>query len=193
MKIVITTVVVFALLLTTSIIMGGNRFNHKEENEHEEHEYKSYSSRKLDVAAVNNANYTEECGSCHFAYQPGLLPEKSWLKIMADLENHFDENAELDADIQKELTQYLLQNSADKSNYKRSKRIMRSLGRSDAPLRITKTLYFVRKHNEIPYGIVKNTKEIGSFSNCTACHTNAEKGSFNEHDVKIPDYGRWED
>jgi hypothetical protein len=193
MKIIITTVAVFALLLTTSIIMGGNRFNNEEENEHEKQEYKSYSSHNLDVAAVNNANYTEECGSCHFAYQPGLLPEKSWLRIMADLENHFDENAELEADTQKELIQYLLQNSANKSNYKRSKRIMRSLGSSDVPLRITKTLYFIRKHDEIPFSIVKNTKEIGSFSNCTACHINAEKGSFNEHDVKIPGYGRWED
>ncbi len=192
MKIVITTLVVFALLLTTSIIMGGNRYYEEEEHEHEEHEYKSYSSR-LDVAPVNNSLYTEECGSCHFAYQPGLLPEKSWQKIMADLENHFDENAELDADVQKQLTTYLVQNSADKSDFKRSKRIMRSLGRSDAPLRITKTLYFVRKHDEIPHRIVTSTKEIGSFSNCSACHTNAEKGSFNEHDVKIPGYGRWED
>ncbi len=188
MKTIITVALVFTLLLTTSIIMGGN--THDEE---QEHGYKNTYSRQLDVAPVSNITYAEECGSCHFAYQPGLLPEKSWIKIMTDLENHFDENAELDADLQKELTDYLVQNSADKSNYKRSKRIMRALGKSDAPLRITKTLYFVRKHDEIPYRIVKNNKDIGSFSNCTACHSNAEKGSYNEHDVKIPGYGRWED
>lgn len=132
MKIFIPTVLFFTLLLATSIIMGGNRY--EKDDEHEEHENRAYSSRSLGVAAVNNVNYTEECGSCHFAYQPGLLPEKSWVKIMGDLENHFDENAELDAGIQKELTQYLTQNSADKSNFKRSKRIMRSLGKNDAPL-----------------------------------------------------------
>lgn len=59
---------------------------------------------------------------------------------------------------------------------------------------ITKTLYFVRKHDEISYQkMVKNNKKVGSFSNCTACHSKAEKGSFNEHEVKIPGYGQWED
>ena len=40
--------------------------------------------------------YGQECGSCHFPYQPGLLPAVSWERIMGGLEDHFGENAELD-------------------------------------------------------------------------------------------------
>ena len=37
------------------------------------------------VAPVENPQYLEECGSCHFPYQPGLLPARSWTKVMAGL------------------------------------------------------------------------------------------------------------
>ncbi|MCW9089130.1 MAG: diheme cytochrome c, partial [Gammaproteobacteria bacterium] len=33
-----------------------------------------WSRRAPDVAPVKNELYQSECGSCHFAYQPGLLP-----------------------------------------------------------------------------------------------------------------------
>ncbi|HPQ24397.1 MAG TPA: cytochrome C, partial [Gammaproteobacteria bacterium] len=49
------------------------------------------------VAPVDNPLYLQECGSCHFAYQPGLLPARSWNNLMGGLENHFGENAELPA------------------------------------------------------------------------------------------------
>ena len=152
-----------------------------------------FKQSKLDVAAVNNPVYSEECGSCHFAYQPGWLPEKSWRKMMAGLEDHFGDNAELDAQTQKELLDYLVANSADKSNYKRSKRIMGSLKQGEVPLRISDTLYFQRKHDEIPRRFVMGNKEVGSYSNCNACHKRADTGSFNEHEVTIPGVGRWED
>ena len=45
------------------------------------------------VKPVNSKLYIKECGSCHFAFQPGLLPEKSWVKIMNNLENHFGTDA----------------------------------------------------------------------------------------------------
>ena len=35
------------------------------------------------LSAVNNPTYKEQCGGCHFAYQPGLLPSGSWEKILA--------------------------------------------------------------------------------------------------------------
>lgn len=148
---------------------------------------------KLDVAPVNNQFYRDECGSCHFAFQPGLLPEKSWRKMMTGLEDHFGDNAELDATTQKNLLDYLVANSADKSNYKRSKRITGSLRPDEAPLRVSDTLYFQRKHDEIPKRFVAGNKEVGSYSKCEACHTRAENGSYNEHEVNIPGIGRWED
>jgi hypothetical protein len=152
-----------------------------------------FRQSKLDVAPVDNLSYREECGSCHFAFQPGLLPEKSWRKMMTELGDHFGDNAELDAEKHKSILDYLVANSADKSNYKRSKRIMGSLRQGEVPLRISDTVYFKRKHDEIPMRYVAENKDVVSYSKCEACHTRAESGSYNEHEVVIPGAGRWED
>ena len=33
--------------------------------------------RHNEITAVTDKDYIDECGSCHFPYQPGLLPEGS--------------------------------------------------------------------------------------------------------------------
>ncbi len=152
-----------------------------------------FSQSRLDVAPVKNVSYQEECGSCHFAYQPGWLPQRSWQSLMGKLSNHFGDNAELPPTTEKQILDYLLANAADRSDYKRSKRIAGSLKQDEVPLRITDTVYFKRKHNEIPARLVRDNKDVGSFSNCTACHTRAKDGSFSEHEVNIPGAGRWDD
>jgi len=58
-----------------------------------------WGGNSADVAMVDNTLYQQECGSCHFAYQPGLLPARSWSTIMQGLDQHFGENAELGADV----------------------------------------------------------------------------------------------
>lgn len=148
---------------------------------------------RLDVAPVDNASYKEECGSCHFPYQPGLLPARSWQRVMTGLADHFGENAELDAADAQRLTTYLVENAADKSSYKRSLGIVRSLQKDDAPLRISETRYFRRKHHELPARLVQDNPKVRSFSNCELCHTQAAQGSYNEHQVKIPGVRRWDD
>jgi len=190
-KIIITATSIIGLLLSTSLVIGDD--DRHEKKEHGEHFFSKFFSKKLDVAPVKNVLYKEECGSCHFAYQPGLLPSRSWKKMMGDLENHFKENAELDKETQTVLTKYLVANSADNSNYKRSRKIMNSLNNNSTPLRITKTPYFIRKHDEIPRRLVKDNPKLGSFSKCAACHVNAEKGSYEEDDVRIPGVGKWDD
>lgn len=152
-----------------------------------------FSQSRLDVAPVDNPSYREECGGCHLPYQPGLLPARSWEKMMASLDDHFGENAELDSETNTSIRNYLVANAADQSSYKRSQGINRSLSDDETPLRITETRYFQRKHHEIPLRYVKDNPEVGSFSRCQACHTNAEKGSYNEHEVRIPGAVGWED
>lgn len=146
-----------------------------------------------DVAAVHNQTYVDECASCHMAYPPGLLPARSWQTLMDGLSNHFGDNAELDPVTAAEVTRYLVDNSADKSNYRRSKKIMRRLDSKTVPLRITELSYIQKKHDEIPQRFIKTNKQVGSLSNCIACHQGAEKGSFSERDIRIPSYGRWDD
>ncbi|VAW85956.1 hypothetical protein MNBD_GAMMA17-1088 [hydrothermal vent metagenome] len=144
------------------------------------------------VEPVKNESYAEECSTCHFSYQPGLLPERSWRKIMAGLEDHFGENSELDEPDRLKIEAYLTSNAGDHSNYKRSKKLMRSIPDSDTPLRITMIPYLKKEHREIPEGALKHDK-IRSISNCDACHTTAEKGSFGERGINIPGYGKWDD
>jgi len=144
------------------------------------------------VAPVDNKLYAEECGSCHFAYPPGLLPERSWKRVMAGLEDHFGENAELDEAGRVMLEAYLTTNAGDHSHYKRSKKLMRSIKSGATPLRISKIPYFVKEHREVPKGALKHDK-VRSISNCDACHTTAAKGRFGERDINIPGHGKWED
>jgi hypothetical protein len=133
---------------------------------------------------VNNMTYKEECGGCHFAYQPELLPSASWMKILRNLDDHFGESIELDEDSKRVISDYLKSNSAEYSSAKRAVKIMRSLG-NQVPLRITDVPYIREKHHEISPNVLKR-ESIGSLSNCIACHTTAEKGIYEDDHVKIP-------
>lgn len=156
-------------------------------------EIEEYRHRSNGVKIVTNPVYDDECGSCHMAYPPGLLPAISWEKVMAGLEDHFGDNAELDTETQSSISRHLLSNSADRSRYRRSQSFSRSINLNNVPVRITDTPYFRHEHHEIPMRMVTANPEVKSFSQCNACHRHAQQGSFNEHDVHIPGYGRWDD
>ncbi|MBF0153060.1 MAG: diheme cytochrome c [Magnetococcales bacterium] len=145
------------------------------------------------VEPVTHEPYVKECGSCHFAYQPGLLPARSWEKMLSGLDNHFGENAILDAPTRTDLTNYLTTRAADRTNDARSVKIMRSMRPEETPLRITETRYFTRQHHEIPRQVWADNPEVKSMIRCEACHPDAAKGSYHERAVRIPGHGRWKD
>jgi len=151
--------------------------------------------RAKEVKPVTEQQYLKECGECHFAYQPGLLPARSWKKLLsADaLKDHFGDNAELDKNTLQTIYDYAVENAADKSFYKRSRKIALSTAEGDAPLRITEVRYIKRKHSELPEKMVKGNKDVKSLSNCNKCHTQADKGVFDEDTVSIPNYPDWDD
>lgn len=145
------------------------------------------------VAPATDALYLKECGSCHFAYQAGLLPSRSWERVMDELDEHFGTDATLDGADKQNILNYLQKNSADKSaKYKRSRKIDESIATTETPIAITKTRYFIQKHREIGCELIQQ-KEVKSLSNCMACHTKADKGSYSEREINIPNYGKWED
>jgi hypothetical protein len=145
------------------------------------------------VAPVNNSLYAEECSACHFAYQPGLMPARSWQQLMVNLEDHFGDNAELETEDQKALTDYLVKNAAEFSNHKRSVKIMRSLSGDQTLIRITEIPYIVHKHDELSSKMVAGNPQVKSLSYCEKCHTRADTGSYSEDDINIPGYGPWDD
>jgi hypothetical protein len=151
-------------------------------------------SRQKEVRPVDNKTYADECGSCHYAYPPGLLPSKSWVKLLDEkaLNDHFGENASLDKDVLKTISDYALENAADKSYYKRSRKIALATEDGEAPLRITEVRYIKRKHHDIPEKMIKGNKDVKSLSYCNACHTKADKGIFDNDTVSIPNYPDWD-
>lgn len=151
-------------------------------------------SRQKEVRPVDNKTYADECGSCHYAYPPGLLPSKSWVKLLDEkaLNDHFGENASLDKDVLKTISDYALENAADKSYYKRSRKIAQATEDGEAPLRITEVRYIKRKHHDIPEKMIKGNKDVKSLSYCNACHTKADKGIFDNDTVSIPNYPDWD-
>lgn len=137
--------------------------------------------------------YKEECSGCHIAYPAWLLPARSWNRIMTNLNNHFGDNASLDAESRNILNQYLQKNSVDNSNKHHANRIKRSIKPGSIPTRITELRYFKREHRVIPSRLVKANPRVKSLSNCESCHQGVEQGSFNEHQIHIPGYGQWDD
>ena len=153
---------------------------------HTDNRKNSKHSRERYLNPVSNPTYKEQCGACHFAYQPELLPSGSWEKILARLDDHFGEEVDLDLDSKKIIAEYLKANSAEYSSAKRAVKIMRSL-RGQTPMRITDVPYIREKHqdDDIPADAFTR-KSVGSMSNCIACHTTAENGIYEDDHVVIP-------
>ncbi len=158
-------------------------------------DWMSSTKRMKGIEAIDDKVYNEECGACHFAYQPGLLPQASWKKLIDPkaLEDHFGDNAELDAETHKHIETILLDKAADKSHYKRSRKIMASLDKDSAPLRISEIPYIIEKHDELSSKHIKDNPQVKSLSACAKCHQNAEQGEFDEDNVRIPGFKQWDD
>ena len=151
-------------------------------------------SRQKGVKPVTDKPYQNECGECHFAYQPGLLPAKSWEALLnADaLRKHFGANAEIDKDTLRGIHDYAVDNAADKSFYKRARKIAVATEEGPAPLRITELRYISRKHQGIPEKMIKGNPGVKSLSFCDKCHTQAAQGVYDADTVDIPNYPNWD-
>ena len=141
--------------------------------------------RRHDFEPADNPVYAEQCGACHFAYPPGLLPSVSWREILSNLEDHHGVEVALETQARETLSRYLEANAADKSTSRRAAKLVKSL-KGKAPARITETPYIRHKHDDIPPETFKR-KSVGSFSNCTACHPGAQDGEFDDDLVAIPE------
>lgn len=134
-----------------------------------------YQSNNSGVSAVEFQQYNEICGSCHFPYQPGLLPAVSWEKVMSNTDNHFGSTLKLTTVELRTMTRYLLDNSAGHVNDEVSYNILRSLKYDPVVTRITKTPYFVNKHSQLDHKDNANAKSIGQ---CDNCHQGAAQGEY---------------
>ncbi len=119
--------------------------------------------------------FQQECGTCHTAYPPGMLPAASWRRIMNNLPRHYGTDGSLDPATQKDLSVWI---NANAGAYRKV--------REEPPEdRITRSLWFVREHREISAATWK-LPAVKTAANCSACHTQADRGSFNEREIRVP-------
>lgn len=132
-----------------------------------------------------NELWQESCGECHLAFHPGLLPIRSWERLMAEQGDHFGDDLALDEETVTELLDYARENAADREKSEAAWRMNSNIAANEAPLRITGVSYWERKHEEIADEVWKR-KEVKSKANCGACHLDADQGTFEDADMRIP-------
>ncbi len=121
------------------------------------------------------AAYTQECASCHLAYPPGLLPARSWQRLMGGLDKHYGSDASLDAATVQQINAWL---QAHAGTYKR-------VNEEPPQDRITRSAWFERKHRKIDPAVWK-LASVKSAANCAACHTGADRGVFDDDHLQVP-------
>ncbi len=116
------------------------------------------------VLPVRDAMTAQECGECHMAFQPALLPAASWTRIMDGLQNHFGDDASLPSEVTIAIRNYLAAHA----------------GRTGDPgtLRVTGQPWFAQEHRFSPR--VWQQPAVKVKSNCVACHTDADQGLYED-------------
>lgn len=122
--------------------------------------------------------YAQECGSCHVAYPPGLLPAASWQRLMAGLPRHFGTDASLEPAITQTIGAWLAQHAGS------ARKVQREPAAPPED-RISRSAWFQREHREVPASTWA-LPAVKSAANCGACHTRAEQGDFSERHLRLP-------
>lgn len=122
------------------------------------------------LPAVSNGAWESRCGSCHILYHPGLLPERSWRRVMDTQQSHFGPNLGLDPATARAITDFLVAHSADRVTHALSAAVAASISSWEKPRRITDTDWFRDTHASIP--------KVGHIANCAVCHAGFGNGDF---------------
>lgn len=130
-----------------------------------------------------DATWQTECGDCHMAFHPTLLPAQSWAQIMTALDDHFGEDASLPADKVAAISAFLAAHSAETSDSLAANRFRRVS--AERPLEITATPFWTRQHDGIDDAEFK-LPPVNSKQNCAACHSDAASGTFAPQNIAIP-------
>jgi hypothetical protein len=116
--------------------------------------------------------------------------------MMGSLERHFGVDASLDVRTAQIVGQYLVQSAGPERRFGPAVPLSAAAqagarpasaapAAATPPLRISDAPWFVREHREVSPSILA-MKEVGSISNCAACHTDATQGRFSESALRMP-------
>lgn len=124
-----------------------------------------------------------ECGACHMAYPPSLLPAASWHALMAGLPEHFGEDASVDPATAAQIETWLTANAAETVETLPARIFART--NAAAPFTLTETPAWKRIHGDLPEALFAR-KSVAGRSNCAACHPDATAGRFSPFAIAIP-------
>lgn len=144
--------------------------------------YLTTTTSQSSIPSVQNEIYKRECSDCHPAYHPSLRLASDWTYIMNHLDDHYGEDATLNAEKNAEITAFLQNNDALSFDTEAAHKI----GRFSTPsMRMTDTRYWKKRHHEIDPTSFK-IAAVGSKINCNACHQDADSGHFDDAKIKLP-------
>jgi cytochrome b len=129
-----------------------------------------------------HADFYMECSDCHNLIPPHLLPQKSWIRLMNETAEHYDEDLELEKDQIISITQYLVENSAEHSTQEAAYKFLKDV-KNSGNFTLTKTDYWIKTHQHIPKEVFKSD-EVEAKSNCVACHDKFEEAWLNDEQIK---------
>lgn len=139
------------------------------------------------VLVPTDGAYVKECGACHMAFSPELLPAASWRQVMRHLDDHFGESAGVGPATQAAITGYLAANSADHASNMESRAIMESLSPGEVPLRITKVPYIAGLHAAVLDPLWNGTPRPRTLTECGVCHDQVEDGNYKTRVFHVTD------
>lgn len=128
----------------------------------------------------NASTYQEECGTCHTAYPARFLKPAEWATVLVSLDRHYGTDAMLDAATTSTVALHLGVGIPPAH-----------VSSTTALPRITRSGWFVHEHDEISAATFK-APAVRSAANCSACHTGADRGDFDEHSISMPQGTRHE-
>jgi len=146
-----------------------------------DHLYMPYKGPDL----PDSAQWRDECGSCHFAFHPTLLPKRSWQAIFKDQHEHFGDDLDLDEDTYQELLAFHVENAAESKLSEPAHKVLLFEDPNSVPIRVTDTKYWKHKHEDID-DVYWKSKKVRTKGNCTACHLDAKQGTFEDSDMRLP-------
>lgn len=171
----IGTSIIIATLSWAGVMFGGYLGSNPDQA------YLPFTGQKL----ASNQTWNEECGDCHLAFHPSLLPARSWQRLFDEQEQHFDEDLMLDDEIIVELRDFANKNSAEQEATEAAWKLNTTIKPNEFPIQITKTAYWQEKHTTITEPTWQR-EDVLSKSNCSACHLDAEQAHFEDSAMHIP-------
>ena len=133
----------------------------------------------------NDPEFLSECGDCHLAWHPSLLPARSWITLMAGQADHFGEDLMLDPATAGRIQDFLVRNAAELSPTEAAWRVANLTPQAWTPLRITETPMWIAAHEDLDPDSLQ-AEPVRSANRCEACHEDAKSGLFRNRAIHDP-------